>query len=136
MVKIDIDYTGDLRCTARHGPSGVTLQTDAPVDNHGRGELFSPTDLVATGLGTCMATILGIAAERKGWNLGGMRVQVVKEMTQTSPRRIASLSVELFMPEGIAESDRPLIEKMVHSCPVHQSLHPDIRVPITVHWPI
>src|SRR5438093_7379337 len=91
MVKSTIEYRGGLHCVAKHGPSGATLETDAPVDNQGRGESFSPTDLVATALGACMATIMGIYAQRKNINLEGMRIEVSKEMSQDAPLRIARL---------------------------------------------
>lgn len=135
MVKVSIEYQGGLRCEATHGPSGVKLQTDAPVDNHGKGELFSPTDLVATALGACMATVLGIVAERKAWDLKGLRVEVSKEMTQTPPRRIAKLSAEVWMPLALAGTERELAEKTALHCPVHRSLHPEIDAPIFFHWP-
>jgi Predicted redox protein, regulator of disulfide bond formation len=95
MVKIDLRYAGGLRCAATHGPSGQTLQTDAPVDNHGRGESFSPTDLVATALGACMATIMGIAAERHEIDLRGMQIEVLKGMSADLPRRIAQLTTTI-----------------------------------------
>lgn len=132
MVKISIQYSGDLHCEALHGPSKSVLQTDAPVDNQGRGESFSPTDLVATALGTCMATIMGILAKRRNVALEGMRIEVTKEMTQSGPRKIARLSTEIWMPEGM-EKDVSY-ETAALSCPVHQSLHPDVDKPISFHW--
>ena len=132
MVKISIQYTGDLHCEAVHGPSKSVLQTDAPVDNQGRGESFSPTDLVATALGTCMATIMGILAKRRNVALEGMRIDVTKEMTQSGPRKIARLATEIWMPAGL-EKDTAF-ETAALSCPVHQSLHPDVEKPITFHW--
>jgi len=102
MVKLTTTYEGGLRCRATHGPSGTTLITDAPVDNHGKGESFSPTDLVATALGACMMTIMGIAAERHGLNLVGMKAETVKEMSKDLPRRIASLRTRLTIPTIIA----------------------------------
>src|SRR5437764_4478736 len=102
MVEIQIAYEGQLRCNAVHAPSGTLLSTDAPKDNHGRGESFSPTDLVATALGACMATIMGIYAQRKNINLEGMRIEVSKEMSQDAPRRIARLTSEIWMPSGLA----------------------------------
>src|SRR5437899_13012479 len=101
MVKITFEYLGDLHCVATHGPSGRTLDTDAPKDNEGRGESFSPTDLVATALGTCMATIMGIYARRKSIDLRGMKIEVTKEMTQALPRRIARLSVKIWLPPSL-----------------------------------
>jgi putative redox protein len=134
MVKIDIAYEGQLRCHATHGPSGTTLRTDAPVDNQGKGELFSPTDLVATALGTCMLTIMGIAAQRHGFDLSGATVSVAKEMVSEPVRRIGRLSVEIRVPSPLPAEDRHLLEKAAHLCPVKKSIHPDIEVPITFRW--
>ena len=132
MVKVSIEYQGDLHCSAQHGPSGATLETDAPVDNHGKGESFSPTDLVGTALGTCMATIMGIYARQKGIALEGMKIDVTKEMTQSAPRRIARLTTEVRMPAGLPRD--PALEKAALTCPVHQSLHPDVEKPVNFHW--
>ena len=98
MVKISTAYEGGLRCRAAHGPSGTTLVTDAPLDNHGKGESFSPTDLVATALGACMMTIMGIVADRHGLDLAGMTAETEKVMTAEPPRRIASLRTRLVIP--------------------------------------
>lgn len=133
MVQIDIAYTPGLRCEARHGPSGATLATDAPVDNHGRGESFSPTDLVATALGACMLTVMGIAAERHGWSLAGSRAQVIKEMVATPLRRIGRLRLRLDLPE-LDERARTTLERIAHTCPVHQSLHPDVAIDLVFAW--
>ena len=130
MVKLKSTYGGGLRCRAEHGPSGATLVTDAPVDNHGKGESFSPTDLVATALGTCMMTIMGIVAERHGIDLAGATVETVKEMTKEPPRRIASLRTRLTIPLPADHPKRSLLEQAAHTCPVHKSLHPDIDAPI------
>ena len=97
MIEIAIDYEGKLRCSATHGPSGKVLSTDAPVDNNGLGEAFSPTDLVATALGTCMATVMGIVAERKEISLKGMKVSVGKHMSEDSPRRISRLDIDIHL---------------------------------------
>ena len=132
-VEIDVTYLGDLHCRATHGPSGSVLTTDAPVDNGGKGELFSPTDLVATGLGTCILTVLGLVARRKGFDLGATRVHVVKEMTSTPVRRIGRLhaTVTLAPTLTLGPDDRSLLERAAHTCPVKQSLHPDVAVEIT-----
>ena len=132
MVKIAIEYTGGLHCAATHGPSGRSLETDAPVDNHGRGESFSPTDLVATALGACMATVMGIYAERHGIDLAGMRIEVGKEMTQTPPRRIARLTTEIRFPAGVQKD--AALERAALTCPVHASLHPEVEKPVTFHY--
>ena len=134
FVQIEITYDGQLRTTATHGPSGNSLITDAPVDNHGRGESFSPTDLVATALGTCMATVMGIYAERHGMDLKGMRVTVKKEMVQTPVRRIGRLPTEIHVPLPADHPHRAMIERAALTCPVHASLHPDVEKPVTFHW--
>src|ERR1700750_17108 len=98
MVKITGDYQGDLHCSARHEPSGSELVTDAPKDNQGRGEAFSPTDLVATALGTCIATTMAIAAHKHGVDLKGLRFEVTREMSAALPRRIVRLAAQIWMP--------------------------------------
>jgi putative redox protein len=131
MVTINIAYQGDLRCQAVHGPSSTTVITDAPVDNHGKGESFSPTDLVATGLGACMMTIMGIVAKRDGIALEGATVKVEKIMTTALPRRIAKLVVAFTLPAGITPDQKTKLERAAHTCPVALSLHPDIVVEAT-----
>ncbi len=134
MVKITGDYQGELRCSARHEPSGNTLATDAPKDNQGRGEAFSPTDLVATALGTCIATTMAIASRKHGVELKGVRFEVTKEMSTDSPRRIVRLAAQIWMP---IREDHPAAKSLVgaaHACPVHQSLHPSVDAPIMFHW--
>ena len=137
-VEINIVYEGQLRCAATHGPSGAKLSTDAPVDNHGQGESFSPTDLVATALGACVMTIMGIVAERHQIDLTGTLVFVTKEMVQQPIRRIGSLPVTVTIPADkaakVAAADRTKLETAARHCPVHQSLHPDIDSPIEFVW--
>lgn len=135
MVDIDIHYQGDLRTQAKHRPSGAVFVTDAPVDNQGKGESFSPTDLVATGLGTCMITVMGIRAKAEGWTLDGTDVHVKKHMTPP-PRRIAKLEVTLKVPGGAALpiAAREALEHVAHNCPVRLSLLDAIDVPVTFHW--
>ncbi|MCH2101782.1 MAG: OsmC family protein [Planctomycetes bacterium] len=135
-VEITINYSGELRCEAVHGPSGVHICTDAPVDNCGRGENFSPTDLVATGLGACILTILGIQAEKYGLNLSGTQVTVEKHMSADTPRRIARLPVRVMIPNSFDERVRTVLERAAHTCPVHQSLHPEIEKPIDFQWAV
>jgi len=108
------------------------VETDAPVDNQGKGESFSPTDLVGTALGSCMATIMGIYARQKGIALEGMKIEVTKEMTTSAPRKIARLTTEVWMPPGLQQD--PALEKAALTCPVHQSLHPDVEKPVQFHW--
>src|ERR1700722_6499497 len=125
-------YAGELRTVATHLQSGNKIETDAPTDNQGKGESFSPTDLVATALGSCMATIMGIYARQKGLSLEGMRIEVSKEMTTNTPRKIARLSTEIWMPPGLAEN--PALQHAALTCPVHHSLHPDVEKPVHFHW--
>src|ERR1700744_432194 len=101
MVSIEMKYQGDLHCSAVHGPSGTEIDTDAPKDNQGRGESFSPTDLVATALGTCILTTMGIMARTLEVNIEGATVTVDKEMTSSAPRRIERLTVKIHMPPGV-----------------------------------
>jgi len=131
MVEIKIDYEGQLHCSALHVPSGNTLVTDAPVDNNGRGEAFSPTDLVATALGACMATVMGIVAKRKEIDLAGMKITVQKHMSTDTPRRIVALPVVIEMPIPDDHPSLPLLQAAIHGCPVHNSIHPEIKVDIT-----
>jgi putative redox protein len=133
MVEIQIAYEGELRCKAVHGPSGSTILTDAPADNMGRGEAFSPTDLVATALGTCMMTIMGIAAERLRVDLRGMTASVTKEMTPP-PRRIARLAVKIRVPGNFSDVQKQKLENAAMTCPVHKSLHPDVAAPVEFIW--
>lgn len=134
MVQITICYQNDLRCQAIHDPSGTKLHTDAPVDNRGKGESFSPTDLVATGLGTCILTIMGIVARDQGIDLAGVSVRVGKEMVTAPIRRIGKLAVDIHVPIDPGEENRRRLENAAHTCPVHRSLHPDIQAPITFRW--
>lgn len=134
MVKLTVTYEGGLRCRAVHGPSGTTLVTDAPVDNHGKGESFSPTDLVATAFGACMMTVMGIVAERHGVDLTGMKVETEKVMTAQPPRRIASLKTRLVIPLPADHPERARIEQAARACPVHASLHPDIDAAVEFTW--
>lgn len=137
-VEVDVVYLGDLRCEATHGPSRSVLTTDAPVDNHGRGEAFSPTDLVATALATCVATTMGIVAQRNQLDVTGMRIHVTKEMVTDGVRRIGRLPVTVVIPaekaQALSPDQRTKLEHAAHNCPVHRSLHPDIAAPIVVHY--
>jgi putative redox protein len=134
MIEINIDYRGELHCDAVHGPSAATVSTDAPVDNNGKGESFSPTDLLATALGTCMGTVMGITARRKEIELAGMRIRVEKHMSEDQPRRVSKLVVEIKMPIEEDHPERKLLQATVMGCPVRHSIHPDIEVPIRWIW--
>ena len=134
MVSIEVAYEGDLHTRAVHGPSGADLETDAPKDNEGRGEAFSPTDLLATALGSCMLTVMGIVARRRGWAMEGARVEVEKHMQTAPERRVGRLAVRFSMPAGLPEEARTILERAAHTCPVHRSLHPDVEVDTSFDW--
>jgi putative redox protein len=134
MVTINLEYKGDLLIECTHAPSGVTITTDAPVDNQGQGRSFSPTDLAATSLGACMATIMGIAAKNRGLVLDGMKIRVEKEMTIKPTRRIGKLTVEFQIPGHFEKNDREMLVRAAQTCPVHHSLHPDIEVVTEFNW--
>jgi putative redox protein len=134
MVEIDIEYEGDLHCRAVHGPSGAGIVTDAPKDNQGKGEAFSPTDLLATSLGTCMMTIMGIYARTKGIDLTGTRVHVTKEMAVGPRRRVGTLNVTFHLPRHVAEESRRALERAAGSCPVRLSLSHDTAIEVTYRW--
>lgn len=134
MVKMNIVYEGQLHCRLTHEPSGCVIATDAPKDNHGKGEAFSPTDLVSVGLGACMLTIMGIAALKHGIDLQGSTVTVEKEMVSQPIRRIGSIRVVLRMAKGVPADKRAALEAAGLACPVHQSLHPDVKQDIQFIW--
>jgi uncharacterized OsmC-like protein len=134
MVEITATYEGELRTSATHGPSGTVIETDAPVDNQGRGERYSPTDLVATAMGTCMMTIMGIYAQRHDMDLTGTKVRIEKHMTEELPRRIARVVAEITVPLPEDHPRRRAIEKAAVNCPVFLSLHPEIEKPVVFAW--
>jgi putative redox protein len=135
MVMIDVTYLGELRTEAVHGPSGSKLITDAPIDNHGKGEAFSPTDLVATALGTCMLTIMGIVAARHDWNIDGATASIEKTMAAAPSRRIETISVCLKVPgESLDDAARHALEKAAHACPVHATLGENVAMPMEIIW--
>ena len=133
MVQVSIEYTGNLHCDAKHGPSGSDIATDAPADNQGKGEAFSPTDLVATALGTCIATTMAIVAERHQVELKGMTVQVKKEMA-SDPRRVGRLTTEVHIPLPADHPQRALLEQTALGCPVHRSLAREMERPTEFFW--
>ena len=134
MVRIEVRYEGGLRTRAVHGPSSASLQTDAPLDNHGKGESFSPTDLVATALASCMLTTMGIVAERHGWDISGSRARVEKSMVADPVRRIGKLEVWLQMAGEQDERARTTLERTALTCPVHKSLHESVEIPVHFEW--
>lgn len=133
-VEIDLVYEGELHCQATHGPSRQKLVTDAPLDNGGKGSAFSPTDLVATALGSCMLTIMGMVAARKKLDMRGTTAHVVKEMVATPSRRIGKVIVKIRIPsaKNWNESERAMIEQAAKACPVKQSLHPETEIDLQI----
>lgn len=131
MVTIKSHYTGHKHCEAQHEPSSAVLQTDAPKDNLGLGESFSPTDLVATALGTCILTTVAIFAEKEGINTIGATAKVEKVMS-AAPRKIASLKTVCTFPHNIPQAFKDQILQIAENCPVKKSLHPDVQIPIEI----
>jgi len=134
MVKMNTVYQGDLRCQATHGPSGAVLLTDAPVDNQGKGQAFSPTDLVATALATCMITTMGIAAQRQGIDIGQATASAEKEMVAAPLRRIGKITVRIHVPTKLNDEQKQKMKNAALTCPVHKSLHPDVQIPVEFTW--
>ena len=132
-----IVYEGDLRTVAKHLRSQTVIETDAPPDNQGKGERFSPSDLVATALGSCMMTIMGIKARDLNIDLKGTRIDIEKIM-KPDPRRIGGVNLTFFFADGFqaSEKDRIILERAAHTCPVIFSIHPDIEVKTTFNWPV
>jgi uncharacterized OsmC-like protein len=128
-----VTYLGDLRTECTHIKSGSKFITDAPTDNHGKGEAFSPTDTVATGLGTCMITVMGIKARDLGVELTGSRVEVTKLMA-ANPRRISRIDLNLYLPINTSEKNRKILENTGLTCPVAMSLHPEIEQNVKFQW--
>jgi putative redox protein len=135
MVPQSSVYLGELRCKTKHGPSGVELVTDAPADNQGRGESFSPTDLVVTALATCKVTTMGIVARRDNVSLDGTKVYAEKHMSADAPRRIVRIVVKINFPHGIPRQYREKLEYSARTCPVAKSLHPDVTLDVTFSYP-
>ena len=130
MVRIDATYNGNLRCTAIHGPSGKQLITDAPVDNMGKGESFSPTDLLATSMLTCIMTIVAIRADSKEIDVSGMTGSVEKTMA-SGPRKVAKLEVVVNLPSGLDVEDRAWLITEGCNCPVCVSVSESMEVDVT-----
>ena len=134
MVDITIEGIGQLKTRATHGPSRAVLFTAAPADNMGDGSSFSPTDLLATSLATCVLTTMEIAAVKHGVSLTGTRARIEKHMTSEGPRRVARLPLVVELPAGIPAELRERLEHAGNACPVKRSLHPDVDVPIEYRW--
>ena len=132
-ITVHTRYLGGLHTEAEHLQSGNKITTDAPVDNGGKGEFFSPTDLLATALGSCMLTIMGKAAEAHGFNIDGTEVNISKIMG-TAPRRIVEVVVELTFPSDYDPKVKKILEVAAHECPVANSLHPDLKQKVIFHY--
>ena len=126
MSRANIVYQNNLRTEAEHIATGEKIITDAPVDNNGKGEAFSPTDLVATALGSCMITIMAISANKYDIDMSGTNASV-KKIMGSDPRRISEISIDINMNKNIEEKDRKRLERSALTCPVHRSLHPDLE---------
>lgn len=135
MVQMKVVYEGEKHCQLTHGPSGRQVETDAPKDNNGRGEAFSPTDLCAVSLGTCMLTVMAIAAEKEGVDLKGSSVDVSKEM-KANPRRIGRIGVSLRLPKQLTPEWRAKLEDIAKTCPVKYSLHPEIEIGLSFSYDV
>jgi putative redox protein len=120
-----VEYKENLRTEAVHIESGAKIITDAPKDNHGNGESFSPTDLLATSLSACMLSIMGIVAKRDNISIEGLKTEVTKVM-YAEPRRVGEIHVKLYMPKGLQDKEKKILENAAFTCPVAKSLHPDI----------
>ena len=128
MSTVSCRYNGELRCEATHHGSGAVLMTDAPLDNAGKGEEFSPTDLLATSVATCMLTIMGITARSRNWSLEGSTAEVDKQMNQSGPRKVEKLRVHLKLPQQLSNEQRSLLQRVAEQCPVKRSLDPSIHL--------
>lgn len=133
MTKLQIFYEGNLHTKIVDSNQSV-LFTDAPLDHEGEGKCFSPTDLLAASLGSCIATVMGIFAKKRNLDFPPFHLEVEKEMSK-SPRRVGHLKVELFMKKSYSLEIKQALEKIAHSCPVQLSLHPDVAIEILIHWP-
>ncbi|MEE2664106.1 MAG: OsmC family protein [Myxococcota bacterium] len=134
MVRIDVEYSGNLHTECLHEPSGTRIETDAPRDNEGLGERYSPTDLVATALASCVLTTMGIVARRHGWAMEGARARVNKHMSEQRERRIGRLEACFTMPSSVPREARVVLERAARGCPVHRSLHPDVELDLAFEW--
>lgn len=134
MVKMSATYSGQLHCELEHGPSGTRIETDAPKDNQGKGESFSPTDLVGAALSSCVLTTMALAARKDGIELDGIRADVVKEMIAQPSRRIGALTLKVTLPASISAAHREKLEAVARNCPVAKSLHPDLQAPMTFEY--
>jgi putative redox protein len=134
MITAKSFYKGDLRTVSTHVYSGTEITTDAPIDNKGKGQAFSPTDLLATSLGTCIITTIGIGAQTHGYNIDSTRMEITKVMA-ADPRRVAEVHVTLFFPpNNFSEKEKKIIERIAHTCPVSISLHPEVKQVVVFNY--
>ena len=133
-VEITGNYLGNLKVELIHGPSGTVLTTAAPVDNQGDGSSFSPTDLLAAALGSCMLTLIAIVGRRESIDLSGLRFRLEKHM-QSDPRRVGAAPATIWMPAGLTPDQRKKLENAALTCPVHKSVHPDLERPVRFVYP-
>lgn len=132
MIRFDIDYTGELHCTLRHDPSGAMIVTDAPTDNLGKGEAFSPTDLFSASLGACMATTMGIFAQKNRFDLKPFHVVVHKEMTNVPSRRVGRILVDITLGHSYPPEQLDILRRAAETCPVKESMSKDVV--IELNW--
>lgn len=132
----EVIYKGDLRTEMKHLQSGTVIETDAPTDNMGKGERFSPTDLMASSLGSCMITTMAIRAADMKLNFDGTRIEMVKIMSTDAPRRVAAIKADLYFTENFSATDeqKEQLVRIARNCPVEKSLHPDIKLDVNFHW--
>lgn len=133
MVMMTGIYEGKLHCSVTHGPTQSKISTDAPKDNNGLGEAFSPTDLLGAALGSCILTTMAIFGGKEGLDITGASFTVTKKM-QLSPRKVSELALEITLPEKLSGAQRSMLEEIAYTCPVTKSLNPDIKLPITFHY--
>jgi putative redox protein len=132
----EVMYKGDLRTEMKHVQSGTVIETDAPTDNQGKGERFSPTDLMASSLGSCMITTMAIRAADMQLNFEGTRIEIEKIMSNDAPRRVAGIKADLYFTGNFSATDdqKEQLIRIARNCPVEKSLHPDIKLDVNFHW--
>jgi putative redox protein len=134
QVQIDTEYLGDLHCEVKHILSGQTFMTDAPLDNNGKGDYISPTDLVSAAIGSCIATIMGIKANANNIDIKGLKIKAIKEMVNEPFRRIGRLVIDITFPHQLNDKDFAILSNVVKTCPVTRSLHPDVIIEHKFHF--
>lgn len=134
MVNIIIEYLGDLHCKVTHEPSGNFFLTDAPLDNNGKAEYISPTDLAAASIGSCIATIMGIKANANNIDINGLKIIVSKEMINEPFRRISQLTLNIYFQKNYNEKEKSILENVIKTCPVTRSLLPEIKINSKVYY--